>query len=49
MGLHSRRRSRTDLAQFAATAESAKRWIAGGDFETMGEDIGVLNTTHRHS
>lgn len=36
-------------AQFAATAESAKRWVAGSDFETMGEDIGVLNTTHKHS
>lgn len=32
-------------AQLAAMAESAKRWVPGEKFETVGENIGVMNTT----
>lgn len=35
-------------AQLAATAESAKRWVAGSEFQTVGENIGVYNTTGKY-
>lgn len=35
-------------AQLAATAESARRWVPGKEFQTVGENIGVLNTTGKH-
>lgn len=32
-------------AQLAAMAVSAKRWVPGQQFDVVGENIGVLNTT----
>jgi hypothetical protein len=35
-------------AQLAAMSESAKRWSPGSEFQTVGENIGVMNTTGKH-
>lgn len=35
-------------AQLAAMSESAKRWAPGTEFQSIGENIGVMNTTGKH-
>lgn len=35
-------------AQLAAMSESAKRWTPGNEFQSVGENIGVMNTTGKH-
>lgn len=35
-------------AQLAAMSASAKGWTPGQEFQTVGENIGVLNTTGKH-
>jgi len=35
-------------AQLAASAESARRWVPGKEFQTVGENIGVHNTTGKY-
>lgn len=35
-------------AQLAAMSESAKRWTPGEEFQSVGENIGVSNTTGKH-